>query len=317
MNYIIVVVAAFAFALVLGWLMIPLLKLLKIGQSIRDVGPRQHLTKAGTPTMGGTIFILAALLPAVFFLRGEPMGLLVLFVAIGFASVGFADDFLKVVLKQPLGLKARWKLAGQILVALLLYFALRRLGFEHTLVVPGMGAVDLGLLYAPFIALVLVATTNAVNLSDGVDGLAGGLGVVTLFAGAAIAMQQGQDGVALAALAMVGGLLGFLVFNLHPARVFMGDTGSLAIGGAVASVAVLTKTELLLLLVGGVFVIETLSVIIQVTYFKLTGRRVFLMSPIHHHFELLGWGEWKICSWFWLAQIALAVAGLALWAAMV
>lgn len=313
MEYISALIGAFLLAIVMGRLLIPVLRRLKIGQSVRDVGPRQHQRKAGTPTMGGVIFILAAVIVSVALGPRDAYSILVVFATLGYASVGFADDFLKVVLKQPLGLMARHKLTGQILVAGLLYWGLRSLNIEHSLVIPGLAVVNLGLFYPLFIAFFLVGFANAVNLSDGVDGLASGLGVITLFAGGLVAMLSGLDGVGLTAIALAGGLLGFLVFNIHPARVFMGDTGALALGGAVAAIAILTKTELLLLLFGAMFVIITLSVIIQVTYFKLTGRRVILMSPLHHHFELLGWSEWKICRWFWLAQTVLAGLGVVLW----
>lgn len=311
-----VLLAAFVVAVVLGWLLIPVLRRLKVGQSIRDVGPQRHLSKAGTPTMGGVIFFLAGVVTTVIFMPRNPLGYLILFMTLAYGSIGFADDFLKVVLKQPLGLKARHKLIGQFAAAFLFYLALRALNFEHALMVPGVGLVQLGWVYPVFVAVFLVGTTNAVNLSDGVDGLAGGLGVITLLGFALISWLEGLDGVTYASAALAGGVLGFLVFNLHPAKVFMGDTGSLAIGGAVAAMAVLSQTELLFLLfLGIVFVLETASVIIQVTYFRLTGRRVFLMAPIHHHFELKGWSEWKVCSGFWLVQTLGAVAAIAVWLA--
>ena len=308
-----ILLASFAIALFFGWLLIPVLRKLKIGQSIRDVGPQRHLVKAGTPTMGGLIFVLAGAIAAIIFMPRDPMGYLVLFMALAYGSVGFADDYLKVVLKQPLGLKARHKLMGQLAAAILFYIALRALNIDHSVLIPGYGSVSLGLGYPFFVALVLLATTNSVNLADGVDGLAGGLGVISLIGFALIGWLQGADGIVFVSLALAGSILGFLVFNLHPAKVFMGDTGSLAMGGAIAAIAVLTQTELLLLLLGAVFVIETISVIIQVTYFKFTGRRIFLMSPIHHHFELLGWSEWKIGIWFWTGQAIMVVLGVVLW----
>ena len=306
-------ITSFAFSLTAAWQGIPILHRLKIGQNVRDVGPQQHLSKTGTPTMGGVIFLAAAIFAGIVFIR-ELQGFSVLLVSLAFAAIGFSDDYLKVVLARPLGLKARHKLAGQVIVSLLFCLFLWQTGVDFTLAVPGWGEISLGNFYPLWVLLVLVGSVNAVNLSDGVDGLATGLGVITLAAGTVIALLQGQTGVALAAMAFIGGLLGFLVFNYNPARVFMGDTGSLAIGGAVAAVAVLTKTELLLLLFGGVFVLETLSVIIQVTYFQATGgRRVFRMAPIHHHFELLGWSERRVCTVFWLVQAVLAAAGLAIW----
>jgi phospho-N-acetylmuramoyl-pentapeptide-transferase len=307
---------AFVLAVILGWLLIPILKRLKIGQSIREVGPKQHLAKAGTPTMGGLIFLLAGVISALVFMPRDSKGYLVLFAALAYGCIGFADDYLKVVLKQPLGLKARYKLLGELAAAVLFYLALRTLNVEHALTVPFWGKVQLGALYPLLVTVVLVATTNAVNLADGVDGLAGGLSAVTLLGTGLIAWMQGEYGLTYVAMALVGGILGYLIFNLHPAKVIMGDTGSLAIGGAIAAITVLTGTELLLAFpLGLIFVLETLSVIIQVTYFKITGRRVFLMAPIHHHFELKGWSEWKVCFWFWSLQSLGVVVAIALWLA--
>lgn len=309
-----VLLTSFLIALGAGWLLIPVLRKLKIGQSIRSVGPKQHLSKAGTPTMGGLIFIISGLAASVVFMPRDPLGYLVLFITLAYASIGFADDYLKVVLKQPLGLKARQKLVGQFAAAILFYLALRLLNIEHSLMVPGLGPLALGWVYPFFVVIFLVGTSNAVNLADGVDGLAGGLGVTSLIGLAFIGGLEGFDGVVYVSVALAGGILGFLVFNLHPAKVFMGDIGSLGIGGALAAIAVLTQTELLFLaLLGIIFVLETASVIIQVAYFKMTKRRVFLMAPIHHHYELKGWSEWKICSWFWFIQIAGAVAAIIVW----
>lgn len=312
--YIGVTAVTFFVALVLGWLLIPILRRMKIGQTVRDDGPKTHLVKSGIPTMGGVIFALAALIVSVFVIpRGNAQGYMLLFVMAAFGSIGFADDYIKVVLRQSLGLKARQKLLGMALVVALTWVALRLLNVEPTILVPFYGTINLGHLYPLFIAFILVGTTNAVNLTDGVDGLASGASVITLLTGMIIARSAGLEGVALAAAALAGALLGFMVFNLHPARVFMGDVGSLAIGGAVAMVAIFTKTEIFLALYGILYVMETISVMIQVTYFKLTGRRVFLMAPIHHHFELKGWSEWKICRWFWALQLSGSILGLLLW----
>ncbi len=306
---------AFIFALVLGMVLIPVLRRLKIGQNIRTVGPKRHLSKAGTPTMGGVIFLVSALVVTAVFMPRDPLGYLVLFMAVAFGSIGFADDYLKVVRKQPLGLKARYKLAGQIVFSIVFYLILKALNFDEVLVLPWLGAIDLGWAYPIFVLLVMVGTVNAVNLSDGLDGLAGGLGVITLLGFAVIGWLGNIEGLIYISVALAGGIMGFLVFNLYPAKVFMGDTGSLAIGGAIAAMAVLTHTEILLLMLGIVFVLETISVIIQVLYFKMTRRRVFLMAPIHHHFELKGWSEWKVCLAFWLIQLAGTVAALAIWLA--
>lgn len=310
-----ILLVAFIFALVLGMVLIPVLRRLKIGQNIRTVGPKRHLSKAGTPTMGGVIFLVSALVVTAVFMPRDPLGYLVLFMAVAFGSIGFADDYLKVVRKQPLGLKARYKLAGQIVFSIVFYLILKALNFDEVLVLPWLGAIDLGWAYPIFVLLVMVGTVNAVNLSDGLDGLAGGLGVITLLGFAVIGWLGNIEGLIYISVALAGGIMGFLVFNLHPAKVFMGDTGSLAIGGAIAAMAVLTHTEILLLMLGIVFVLETISVIIQVLYFKMTRRRVFLMAPIHHHFELKGWSEWKVCLAFWLIQLAGTVAALAIWLA--
>ena len=310
-----ILLVAFIFALVLGMVLIPVLRRLKIGQNIRTVGPKRHLSKAGTPTMGGVIFLVSALVVTAVFMPRDPLGYLVLFMAVAFGSIGFADDYLKVVRKQPLGLKARYKLAGQIVFSIVFYLILKALNFDEVLVLPWLGAIDLGWAYPIFVLLVMVGTVNAVNLSDGLDGLAGGLGVITLLGFAVIGWLGNIEGLIYISVALAGGIMGFLVFNLYPAKVFMGDTGSLAIGGAIAAMAVLTHTEILLLMLGIVFVLETISVIIQVLYFKMTRRRVFLMAPIHHHFELKGWSEWKVCLAFWLIQLAGTVAALAIWLA--
>lgn len=308
--------AAFLVAVVLGWLLIPVFRRLKVGQSVRDVGPQRHLSKEGTPTFGGVLFLLAGLAITLFFMPRDNLGYLVLLMGLVYGSIGFADDFLKVVLKRPLGLKARHKLVGQFAFAFLFYLALRALNFDNALMVPGIGLVNLAWVYPIFVVVFMVGTSNAANLADGVDGLAGGLAVITFLGFAVFGWFSGLEGITYVSAALAGGILGFLVFNLHPAKVFMGDTGALGIGGAVGALAVLTHTELIFLaLLGIVFVLETASVIIQVTYFRLTGRRVFLMAPIHHHFELKGWSEWKVCTWFWTVQALGAAAAIAVWLA--
>ena len=315
LDYAGILLIAFILALALGLLLIPLLRRLKIGQSIRAAGPKSHLKKAGVPTMGGVIFLLAAVAALALFVPARnPQGYLALGTALAFGAIGFADDYLKVVLKRPLGLKARYKLAGQIAISVAFYLVLRALGLCGSLVLPGLGFIELGWAYPIFATIVLVGTANAVNLADGLDGLAGGLSAITLLGAWAICWLSGRSGLAYIPAALAGGVLGYLVFNLHPAKVIMGDTGSLALGGAIGALALLTGTELLLLLgLGIIFVLETVSVIIQVSYFKMTGRRVFLMAPIHHHFELKGWSEWKVCSVFWLVQLIGTLAALTVW----
>ncbi len=303
---------AFVIALVLGPLLIPLLRRFKFGQSIRQEGPERHYAKAGTPTMGGIIILLALVVPAIVYSGKSSEVWLALFVTLGHGLIGFLDDFIKVVLKRSLGLKAKQKLLGQILMAVALsYIATHYMGRGTDLWIPLLDInVDLGPLYYILIFLVLVGTTNAVNLTDGLDGLAAGTTTVAALAYAVIAMSFGKPDLAIFCVSLAGATLGFLKYNAHPAKVFMGDTGSLALGGALAAVAVMTKTELLLVIVGGVFVFEALSVIIQVISFKLTGKRVFRMSPIHHHFELSGWSEIKVVTVFWLTGIIFSAIAL-------
>jgi phospho-N-acetylmuramoyl-pentapeptide-transferase len=303
---------AFIIALIAGPVFIPVLRRLKFGQSIRQEGPERHYAKAGTPTMGGVIILLSLIISSVLFAGSSTEVWLALFITIGHGLIGFLDDFIKVVLKRSLGLKARQKLAGQIIMAVALaYIGSVYFGRGTDLWIPLVGVnVDFGPLYYVLIFFVLVGTTNAVNLTDGLDGLAAGTTVVAALAYAAIAASFGKPDLAVFSVALAGACLGFLKYNSHPAKIFMGDTGSLALGGALASVAVLTKTELLLVIVGGVFVVEALSVIIQVISFKSTGKRVFRMSPIHHHFELGGWSETRVVTVFWLAGAFCGAAAL-------
>lgn len=314
LEYAGILLVAFIFAVVLGFILIPVLRRLKIGQNVRTVGPKTHLSKSGTPTMGGLIFLISALVVTVVFMPRNPLGYLVLFMAVASGGIGFADDYLKVVRKRPLGLMARYKLAGQIVFSVVFYLFLKAINFDEALVIPWLGAINLGWAYPVFVLLVTVGTVNATNLADGIDGLAGGLGIITLLGYAVIGYSADIPGIVYAAAALAGGILGFLVYNLHPAKVFMGDIGSLTIGGAIAAMAVLSHTEILLFFgLGIVFVLETVSVILQVLKFKLTGRRVFLMAPIHHHFELKGWSEWKICLVFWLVQLVGTAAAVAVY----
>lgn len=309
-----------AVTLASGPLVIPLLRRLKFGQWVRDDGPARHLTKAGTPTMGGIMFLAGIAASALVFLRSSPEGLLVLAATLGFGAIGFADDFRKVVLRRPLGLRAREKLLAQALLAALVgAVAVSHLGRGTDFVVPFSGYVVPGgwhldwdwWIYLILEVLVIVGTANAVNLTDGLDGLAAGVTVPAALGLAAIAAVTGRSGVAVFLAALVGGCLGFLWYNHYPARVFMGDTGALALGGALGTAAVITRSELFLLVMGGVYVAEALSVILQVISFQLTGRRIFKMSPLHHHFELCGWSEPRVVRAFWLAGVVLAAVGLA------
>ncbi|WDL97449.1 phospho-N-acetylmuramoyl-pentapeptide-transferase [Alicyclobacillus sp. ALC3] len=308
---------ACAVALLLGPICIPILHRLKFGQSIREEGPSHHKSKAGTPTMGGVMIILAVIVTTLKFSIHSVDLLTLLFAMLAFGLIGFADDFIKVVKKRNLGLTARQKIILQLAATVILFAALyvewRESNPTFAVSVPFTHfVVDFGLFYLLFLLFILLGTTNAVNLTDGLDGLLSGTAAIVFAAYAIYAYWHTEYDVALFCAAMVGALLGFLAFNRHPARVFMGDTGSLAIGGALAMVAVLTHSEIGLVLFGLVFVIEALSVIIQVFSFQVFGKRVFRMSPIHHHFELSGWSEWGVVLGFWLAAFITSFGTLAL-----
>ena len=309
-DYHLALVLAIAICLFSGPILIPFLHKLKFVQQIRTDGPKAHLKKAGTPTMGGIMFFLGL---SVCFIFSEELSsrlLVLLLVTFGFGLIGFFDDFIKIVMKRSLGLTAREKILGQLLLAgVFAYVAATYLGRGTEVIFPGTAfRLDLGWFYLPFAIFVLVGTVNAINLTDGLDGLASGVMVFTALVFLLLANAWGLTDVRLFCAALLGSCLGFLFFNLHPARLFMGDTGSLALGGAVGALAVMMKMELLLPLLGAVYVIDTLSVILQVGYFRLTGgKRLFLMAPLHHHFELLGWKEQKVVFLFWSAAAFFAI----------
>lgn len=309
-DYHLALFLAMAICLISGPILIPFLHKLKFGQQIRNDGPKAHLKKAGTPTMGGIMFFFS--LAVCFFFSGEISSrlLILLLVTFGFGLIGFFDDFIKIVMKRSLGLTAREKILGQLILAgVFAYVAVTYLGRGTEIVFPGTAfRQDLGWLYLPFAIFVMVGAVNAVNLTDGLDGLAAGIMVFTTLVFLLLANAWGLTDVRLFCAALLGSCLGFLFFNLHPARLFMGDTGSLALGGAVGALAVMMKMELLLPLLGAVYVIDTLSVILQVGYFRFTGgKRLFLMAPLHHHFELLGWSEQKVVLSFWIAAAFFAI----------
>lgn len=304
--------AAFLLALFLGPVCIPILRRLKFGQQIRTDGPQGHMKKAGTPTMGGTIILLALSIAFLRFSDKTADAVILLVASLGYGLVGFLDDYIKILFKRSLGLTAKQKLFGQLFFSVVVCYLLYRIDHSTDLVVP-FTDVTLSLgwwLYVPFVVVMMLGMSNAVNFTDGLDGLLAGTSAIAFGAYTVIAMMHSEMETAIFSAAMVGAVLGFLVFNAHPAKVFMGDTGSLGIGGGLSAVAILTKSELLILLVGAVFVIEMLSVVIQVVSFKTRGKRVFKMSPIHHHYELVGWSEWRIVITFWLAGFV--CAGLAL-----
>ena len=310
----ILLAAIFAAGLVLctGPLLIPELHKLKFGQSIREEGPKSHQAKSGTPTMGGIMIILAIVIATVAAAPLTPAVLLALFITLGHFVLGFLDDYIKVVKKRNLGLKAKQKMLGQILIAIVtMIVGTRVLGIDTTIWIPIADInLDIGIGYYFLVLFVLVGTSNAVNLTDGLDGLASGTVAIASGAYALVCYMTGHFDLAIFCVAMMMACLAYLRFNAHPAKVFMGDTGSLALGGAIAAVGILTHTEILLAVIGFVFVCEALSVIIQVISFKTTGKRVFRMSPIHHHFELGGWKETKVVFVFWMVGLVASVVGL-------
>jgi phospho-N-acetylmuramoyl-pentapeptide-transferase len=309
--------ATFLLSLIAGPIIIPLLKRLKFGQTVRDDGPATHLKKMGIPTIGGLIFIIPMILAALFFAPMYPQITPLLLVTIGFAVIGLMDDLIKVIKKNKDGLSAGQKTVGQVLVSAVFacYVALSpSLGTGMILPFLGIDAVvELPVwLFIPFIVLIMYFFVNSVNLTDGVDGLAAGVTLIVMVFFTIVAMVRGEwDFVKLFCSITAGGCLGFLVFNIHPAKVIMGDTGSLALGGVVSSAAVVMKMPWILLVVGAIYAVESLSVIIQVGSFKLRGTRVFKMAPIHHHFELSGWKETKVVTVFWLITIVLCFIGFA------
>lgn len=321
MNVIILIITiaiAFLITVLLSPIVIPILRRMKFGQSIREEGPKSHAKKSGTPTMGGVMIIISIVITSLIITQKVSTAKasyelwLLLFVLVGYGLVGFLDDFIKVALKRNLGLTSRQKMLGQLLVAFIFVFILKINDFPTYIHIPGTSIEwNLGWGYAILVVFMLVGASNAVNLTDGLDGLLAGTATIAFGAFAIIVWYQNpQMEINIFALSVVGALLGFLVFNAHPAKVFMGDTGSLALGAAIAGLAILTKFEVLLVIIGGVFVIETLSVIIQVISFKTTGKRVFRMSPLHHHYELLGWSEWRVVTTFWLVGLVFATLGI-------
>jgi len=341
------IVTSFLLAMIIGPRVIFNLKSRQIGQTVREEGVKEHLKKTGVPTMGGIIILIPLMITSLLWTKINAFVVISLLVTAGMGLIGFFDDITKVVRARSLGLTPRQKLAGQIITGLAAALAINYypgLRFElanatsnsiemspTATQVPIFGALDLGWLYIPFAVAVIVGASNAVNLTDGLDGLAAGSMIVAttpflvfayvcghlIFARhLGVAYIPGVGELAVICAALIGGSFGFLWHNAHPAAVFMGDTGSLALGGSLGAIALCSKTEVFLAIVGGIFVIEALSVILQVSYFKMTkGKRIFKMSPIHHHFELCGWPEEKVVIRFWIMGIMLAMVGLTLFAA--
>jgi phospho-N-acetylmuramoyl-pentapeptide-transferase len=310
--------ASLLICIFLGPKFIEWLRAQEFGQHIREDGPAGHHEKAGTPTMGGIVIFIGITVPFLILTEYRAVSLVVLAVALACAALGFADDWIKIRRKRSLGISGRTKLAVQALIAIGLWLAATEYaGLPDVLRLHVVDAsIDLGYLYPVLILLVLLGTTNAVNLTDGLDGLAAGCGAIVLLAYTAMAFittGAPYEDLALLGGCLVGGCVGFLWFNSFPAAVFMGDTGSLGLGGAIAGLAVMTQTEVLLLIIGGIFVLEALSVVIQVVAFQRFRRRVFLMAPIHHHFEMLAWSETKIILRFWIVAAICSAIGFTLY----
>jgi phospho-N-acetylmuramoyl-pentapeptide-transferase len=308
--------AAMLITIFLGPRFIEYLRVKEFGQHIREEGPEEHHAKAGTPTMGGLIVFVGCSIPYLVLSDRDVESLAVFGVALGSAAIGFADDWLKIIKRRSLGLAARWKLLAQIGLALAIWWvAIEEVGLDPTLETRVFDAeLYLGpVLYVLLTFLVIAGASNGVNLSDGLDGLAAGSCAIVFLAYTAITITNGQESLAVLSACLVGASVGFLWFNAFPASIFMGDTGSLGLGGAIGALAVMTQTELLLVILGGIFVIEALSVALQVLFFKLFRRRILLMAPVHHHFELLAWSETKIMLRFWIVAAVCSGIGYTLY----
>jgi len=313
---VVAVMIGFLSSALLGLILVPMLRRLKIGQRISVFVGESHRKKEGTPTMGGLIFIVPTVMATLALLitkrveYSSNLGI-VLLVFIGFGIIGFLDDFLSIKKKNNEGLTTYQKLLMQVLIAIGFFYIYMRSGGQTSWVVGTLQFdIEMGWLYGLFILFALVGASNAVNLTDGLDGLAGGLSAIAFVAFSLISLIVGFEDIGLFSLILTGSLMGFLVYNTHPAKIFMGDTGSLALGAAMAAIAILTHRELTLLVVAGVFVIETLSVIIQTFWVQVLKKKLFLMTPIHHHFEKLGWAETDIVKLFWVIGLLLAMAGI-------
>ena len=316
MDYKIVlpVLLSFALSVIVGPVVIPILRKLKMKQTEREDGVKSHLKKAGTPTMGGVIILASIVVTSLFFIKDYPKIIPIMFVTVGFGLIGFLDDYLKVVMKRSDGLFPKQKMGLQILVtAVFAFYIVKVAQVPLTMLIPFTDGkyLNLGFLAIPMLFIVIIGTVNGVNFTDGLDGLASSVTVLvaTFFTVVAIGTKSGIEPIT---CAVVGALLGFLLFNVYPASVFMGDTGSLALGGFVASTAYMLQMPLFIVLVGMIYLVEVLSVIIQVTYFKKTGgKRIFKMAPIHHHFELCGWSETRVVAVFSIVTAILCLVALA------
>lgn len=312
-NIVMPVIISFAVSVLLGPVVIPFLRRLKVGQTERDDGPQSHLKKSGTPTMGGILILISVVITSVFYVKEYPRIIPVLFLTLGFGLIGFLDDYIKVVLKRSMGLHAWQKMALQIIVTgTFAYYMTSITGVSLAMKVPFMPDtyLDLGILNIPLLFLIVIGTVNGANFTDGLDGLASSVTVMiaTFFTVVAIGTSAG---IAPITCAVVGALLGFLLFNVYPASVFMGDTGSLALGGFVVASAYMMQLQLFLPMVALIYMVEVLSVMLQVGYFKISGgKRIFRMAPIHHHFELCGWSETRVVALFSIVTAILCLIAL-------
>lgn len=324
MNFqITILLISFVVSVVCGIIVIPILKRLKVGQIERDDGPQSHLKKQGTPTMGGIIMALVMIVMSVFLFfkyrtsNPEVIAKMIplVFVTIGFGLVGFVDDFKKLILKNTKGLKPMYKMIGLLIISVVYtLYLVKFLNIGTETYIPLVKTyINLPMwIYIPFAIFVLLGTTNAVNLTDGIDGLSTSVTTIILTCLVSISIIMGVAEINLVGTVLIGACLGFLLFNLHPAKVFMGDTGSLLLGGAISGIALYLKMPLILVIIALIPIIETLSVIIQVVYFKKTGKRAFKMAPIHHHYELCGWKESKVVSVFSIITLILCVIGISI-----
>ena len=310
------IMIGFIFSTVLGLILVPFLKKKKLGQRISSYVGENHKKKEGTPTMGGIIFVLSTVITMIVLILTHKVELttnllIVLFVFVGYALIGFLDDLLALKNKKNEGLSTYQKLFLQLIIAIIFFYLYMQNGGTTALHIARIGLnIDMGMFYGLFILFVLVGASNAVNLTDGLDGLAGGLSVIAFLAFSLISMVVGDVEIGIFTFILMGSVLGFLIYNTHPAKIFMGDTGSLSLGAVMAAIAILTHREGTLLVVASVFVIETLSVIIQVVWMYLFKKKLFLMTPLHHHFEKLGWCEQDIVKLFWVVGLLLTMAGI-------
>ena len=307
------VLISFAISVVLSPIIFPFLRKLKFGQFIRDEGPESHQKKSGTPTMGGLIILCSVVITSLFYVNDNKEIIPILFVTLGFGLIGFLDDYIKVVMKRNLGLRAWQKMLGQIVItAVFAFYIMNYTDLGTTMLIPFSDGkyLDASFLYLPMLFIAMIGTVNGANFTDGLDGLASSITVLvaTFFTVVSIGLNSGISPIT---CAVAGSLLGFLVYNVYPARVFMGDTGSLALGGFVAATAYMLRMPLFILIVGIIYLVEVISVMLQVSYFKLSGgKRIFKMAPIHHHFELCGWAETRVVAVFSIITALLCLAGL-------